>query len=93
MTSLGRVGRILAGTIDVTSSNTDKDTHSSNATTIDSISAAGGISNTTSVANLELNDTIKSNERKSRSTNSSNSNTSNNSKENSTSNAIMLQGK
>lgn len=35
MTSLGRVGRILAGTVDVTNSIADKDSYSTNASTMD----------------------------------------------------------
>lgn len=44
MTSLGRVGRILAGTIDVSNSTTDKDTHSSNASTECSANTSSPIS-------------------------------------------------
>lgn len=46
MTSLGRVGRILAGTIDVSNSSIDKDAQSSNA--LNECSAATSTSSVTS---------------------------------------------
>lgn len=98
MTSLGRVGRILAGTIDV--ANSVADTQSSNAATIDSSSVAG-MSNSAMSTASEPNEP-KSNDRNSKSSttsysnainnSNSNSNNSNISKESSSSDAITLQG-
>lgn len=80
MTSLGRVGRILAGTVDVSNSTVEKDTCSTNASSVD-ISAtntpSSGIDFTT--------------ERKKKSSVSSNTNDSS-SNDNTSNSTMMLQG-
>lgn len=88
MTSLGRVGRILAGTVDVTNSIADKDTYSTNASIVDYIGAS--TSNTSSGA-VDITVDRKTN----KSTTSSNMNDSSTSSNDNTSNtsAMILQGK
>lgn len=93
MTSLGRVGRILAGTIDVTNSVADKDTQSSNASTVDCNVVTATTSNTTTTMSSMAGDGTSS-ERKAKSTASScnlnDSSTSSN--DNTSNNAMILQG-
>lgn len=86
MTSLGRVGRILAGTVDVTNSTADKDTCSTNASTSDWNAAS--TSNTTTAIDSAI-------DRKSRSIINSNSNvndSSTSSNDNTSNNTMTLQG-
>lgn len=81
MTSLGRVGRILAGTVDVSNSTVEKDTCSTNASSVDisaTNTASSGIDFTT--------------ERKKKSSVSSNTNDSS-SNDNTSNSTMMLQGK
>lgn len=100
MTSLGRVGRILAGTIDVTNSIGDKDTQSTNASTADcNVMTAATTSNAaaTTISSMagDASSSSSSTERKAKSTVSScnlnDSSTSSN--DNTSNNAMTLQGK
>lgn len=79
MTSLGRVGRILAGTIDA--SNIDKETQSSNATSIDLNVAVGPTSTNnsviTTIANAPIDQKLNSNHNVSNSSSSNESNSNN----------------
>lgn len=101
MTSLGRVGRILAGTIDVTNSIGDKDTHSTNASTVDSNAMITTMSNTTATttaapaaAASSIPVDAASSGRKPKSTASCHLNDSSAiSNDNSSTNAMILQGK
>lgn len=80
MTSLGRVGRILAGTVDVSNSTVEKDTCSTNASSVDisaTNTASSGIDFTT--------------DRKKKSSVSSNTNDSS-SNDNTSNSTMMLQG-
>lgn len=103
MTSLGRVGRILAGTIDVTNSIADKDTHSTNASSID-CNVTASTSNTATMSSMSTGVAVaaaaaaggdaKSSERKAKSTTSCNFNdSSTSSNDNTSNNAMSLQGK
>lgn len=97
MTSLGRVGRILAGTVDVTNSNTEKDSCSTNASSIVDCNAASTstATSTTMVADV-LNDhrKVKSTANNSSSSSSSNMNNSSTSSNDNTNNSnTKLQGK
>lgn len=87
MTSLGRVGRILAGTVDVTNSIADKDTYSTNASMMDYSGAS-----TSNASSGTIDSAI---DRKTKFTTSSNMNDSSTSSNDNTSNtsAMMLQGK
>lgn len=91
MTSLGRVGRILAGTIDASSSNTDKDTHSTNMSTNDwNVASTSNSIATTAAPQSSIN--TASIEQKPKTTSSNNVSNSSSSNE-SSSNKIILQGK
>lgn len=105
MTSLGRVGRILAGTIDVTNSIADKDTQSTNASSIIdcNVMTATTSNTTTTMSSMGSaaataaasggGDTMSS-ERKAKSTTSCNLNdSSTSSNDNTSNNAMSLQGK
>lgn len=85
MTSLGRVGRILAGTVDVTNSAADKDTYSTNASILDWNAAS------TSNASSNIADSVV--DRKTKSPNNSNANDSSPSSNDNTSNNTILQGR
>lgn len=96
MTSLGRVGRILAGTIDVTNSIGDKDTQSTNAS-IDCNASVASTSNTTTIATAPMAATVSSiagdaasSERKPKSTVSCNLNDSSTSSNDNTSTSAMI---
>lgn len=95
MTSLGRVGRILAGTIDVTNSIADKDTHSTNASTTDcNAMMAATTSNAATTTMSSMANDPASSERKARSSVSCNLNdSSTSSNDNTSNNAMTLQGK
>lgn len=103
MTSLGRVGRILAGTIDVTNSIADKDTHSTNASSVDcNVMTATTSNTTTTMSSMATGGSgggvgggdAMSSERKAKSTTSCNLNdSSTSSNDNTSNNAMSLQGK
>lgn len=106
MTSLGRVGRILAGTIDVTNSIADRDTHSTNASSGECNVMTATTSNTTTTMSSMATgggsgsgsggggDATMSSERKAKSTTSCNLNDSSmSSNDNTSNNAMSLQGK
>lgn len=101
MTSLGRVGRILAGTIDVTNSIADKDTQSTNASSVDCNVMTATTSNTTTTMSSVATGSgggcsgdAKSSERKAKATTSCNLNdSSTSSNDNTSNNAMSLQGK
>lgn len=90
MTSLGRVGRILAGTIDASSSIADKDTHSTNMSTNDWVVASTSNSIATTAASQSSMNTAEI-EQKPKTTSSNNVSNSSSSNE-SSSNKIILQG-
>lgn len=104
MTSLGRVGRILAGTIDVTNSIADKDTQSTNASSVDCNVMTATTSNTTTTMSSVATGSggggggcsgdAKSSDRKAKATTSCNLNdSSTSSNDNTSNNAMSLQGK
>lgn len=81
MTSLGRVGRILAGTVDVTNSIADKDNYSTNASTLDWNAASTSNASSSTVdsgADRKSKSTINNSFNVNESSTSSNDNTSNN---------------
>ncbi|XP_055322901.1 WD repeat-containing protein 44 isoform X2 [Sitodiplosis mosellana] len=82
MTSLGRVGRILAGTVDVTNSTADKDTCSTNALTVDWNAASTSTATSTAandvVSDRKTRSTISGSCNVNDSSTSSNDNTNNN---------------
>lgn len=87
MTSLGRVGRILAGTVDVTNSAVDKDTYSTNASMLDWNTA------NTSNASSNIADSVVERKTKPAINNSSNANDSSpSSNDNTSNNTMTLQG-
>lgn len=105
MTSLGRVGRILAGTIDVTNSIADKDTQSTNASSVDcNVMTATTSNTTTTVSSMATGggsggssgggvDATMPSERNAKSTTSCNLNdSSTSSNDNTSNNAMSLQG-
>lgn len=84
MTSLGRVGRILAGTVDVSNSTVEKDNCSTNASSVD-ISAANITNSTAATIDFTTDRKAKSSVGSSANDSSSNDNTSNS--------TMMLQGR
>lgn len=85
MTSLGRVGRILAGTVDVANSIADKDTNSISAISLDCNAASTSNVSTTMI------DSMADRGFKSKASNSGNGSTSS-SNDNTSNNVLILQG-
>lgn len=85
MTSLGRVGRILAGTVDVTNSITEKDANSISAISLDCNAAS------TSNASSTMADLMADRGFKSKANNNGNG-SSTSSNDNACNNAVILQG-